>query len=220
MKTTIIQNNDIDTPARQIAGYIKKQLASNKSVLWMVSGGSVIKVAVRVRQLLGALKTDTVLHVALCDERYGEVGHLNSNLEKLLLAGFDSTGLIIHPVLRGGAIASTSKNYNNTLHKVLGDVDSMIGILGMGADGHTAGLLPGNPLMDRPDYVGYFTGPDFERITTTPALLRQIDQVCLYAVGEEKWPIISKIDTTTLPVACLRQAKYVTVYTDYKGAKL
>lgn len=217
MKTTIIQKNDIDTPAQQIAGYIKKQLDSNKSVLWLVSGGSAIKVAVRARQLLGRLKTGIVLHVALCDERYGSVGHSNSNLEQLIEAGFDTANLKIYPVLTGGTIESTSRDYNETLHNILQKVGSTVGLLGMGADGHTAGLLPGNPLMDSSDYVGFFEGQDFKRITTTPALLRQIDQIFLYAVGREKWPIIRQIDSTLLPVASLRQSKNVTVYTDYKG---
>lgn len=219
MRIITIPSHDIDSPSRQIADYIKGSLAKNKAVLWMISGGSAIKVAVLARQYIGALSERDKLHVALIDERYGEMNHQDSNSRQLVESGFDVSGLELHPVLIGQNLGTTSRRYNDMLDGLLHDVDVSIGLLGMGADGHTAGLLPANPLMETMEYVGFFDGFDFQRITTTPAFLRLIDEVVLYAAGESKWQVIGQLETTQLPVGCLRESKNLTVYTDYKGDK-
>lgn len=220
MNIVHIPADDLDTPARFVTDYIKGQLASGKAVLWLVAGGSAIKVAVHTRELLGALNPTDILRVALTDERYGAVDHPDSNARQLVEAGFDMSGLTFYPTLKGEDIATTSQQYSETLNILAKDCDAIIALLGMGVDGHTAGLLPGNPLMDTADYAGQFDGFDFQRVTTTPTLLHHVDEAVLYAVGQSKWPIISQLATTDLPVAVLRQAKNLTVFSDYKETKL
>ena len=60
-----------------------KALSEGKSVLWLVSGGSNIKASV---QIIDSISMDlrTNLSVMLADERYGPLGHTDSNWEQLL----------------------------------------------------------------------------------------------------------------------------------------
>lgn len=220
VKLITISLSDVESPAENIADYIKNHLIEKKAVLWLLPGGSATKVAVRARQLIGPLNKNEVLHVALTDERYGEKDHLDSNALQLIDAGFDIKGLKLHTPLKGYDIKVTSLRYDDTIEKIHKEVDATIGLFGMGSDGHTAGLLPGNPLMNSSASVGYFEGFDFQRITITPNFLRKIDKIVLYAVGEPKWSIIKKIKTTQKPVSCLLQAKSLTVYSDYKEGEL
>jgi len=213
-------SGDTKTTAQHIAAYINKQLEEGKSVLWLVSGGSAVGVAVQVRNLLGPLSSNNQLHVALIDERFGEPGHADSNERQLLDAGFDLSKLTFHPVLAGHDIDKTTRDYDAKLVKLVSKVDSIIGLFGMGSDGHTAGLLPGNPLMGSSSLVGHFDGPDYQRITITPAFIRQVDQAVLYAVGRAKWPTLRNLTTTNLPVASLHGAKNLVVFSDYKEEKL
>src|SRR6185437_3559960 len=65
-----------------------RELAGNKRVLWLVSGGSNIPASV---QIMSNISTDLSrrLTVMLADERYGEPGHPESNWEQLEQAGFE-----------------------------------------------------------------------------------------------------------------------------------
>lgn len=217
MRCITIRNDDIETPATYIARCIRTQLAEQKSVLWVVPGGSAIKVAVRARELLGGLTSQDKLHVVLSDERYGAVNHADSNAKQLADAGFDTTGLQFYSVLTGDDVQTTSRRYDDIVKNLSETSNTIVGLLGMGKDGHTAGLLPGNPLVGSVDDVGNFQSFDYKRITTTPAFLRRLDEAVIYAIGEDKWPVISQLETTDLPVAVLRGAQNLTVYSDYKG---
>lgn len=212
-----IAADDIEEPARYIAGRIRARLDAEQSVLWLISGGSAIKLAVRARQLLGALQQDHKLHVGLVDERYGEVDHKDSNTRQLLDSGFDTAGLAFYPVLTGQDIESATRAYGQTLRRLSRRTAVTIGLFGMGSDGHTAGLLPGNPLMSASDFVGHFDGDDYRRVTVTPSFIHRIDEAILYAVGDAKWPVLAELATTNLPVASLRGTDSLTVFSDYRS---
>jgi len=190
----------------------------DQDILWLVSGGSAIEIAVEARKLLDVTKTDKRLHVGLIDERYGSKDHKDSNYLALIQAGFNTSGIIMHPVLKNKSLETTTSDYNQIITKLVNDCNTVIALYGMGGDGHTAGLLPNNPIMNSEQIVDSYKGKDFYRITTTPRLIKLLDEVVLYVVGKSKWPIISMFirnQADNLPVEILYNAKKLSVYTDY-----
>lgn len=215
-----INTNENEAPAHYIASIIVPLLADNKCVIWLVSGGSALTVAVRARQLIGKAVTTDQLHVGLADERYGSPGHADSNYQQLIDAGFLTKNVIMHPVLAGKDTAQTAASYAATLGYLLNKSDAAIGLFGMGKDGHTAGLLPDNPIMQKPNLADYYIAPDFERISITPLCIGRLDAAVLYAVGKDKWPALKTLENSAserLPVCALKKAASLIVYSDYKG---
>src|SRR5688572_30377315 len=82
--------------AKKIAGHLSK----GRKILWLVTGGTNIKVAVSAGKLLKNQDL-TNLTISLTDERYGPVGHPDSNWHQLKQAGFDLPGATMIPVLQG-----------------------------------------------------------------------------------------------------------------------
>ncbi len=212
----------VDDTAYYLADCIRDKLAESKSVLWLVSGGSAMEAAAAARNILGDVSRDSVLHVGLIDERYGPVGHKDSNYQQLLDAGFRTDQLIMHAVLHDGVSRDTcTAEYSQTLQTLFANVGYTIGLFGMGADGHTAGLLPDSPLThEDTELVGTYTGPDFERISITPAAIRRLDEAVLFAVGQSKWPALQQFlqdgPTDAVPVRILKTAQSYTLRSDYQ----
>jgi len=99
-------------------------------------------------------------------------------------------------------LATAADQYNEQIRILFEDVlkhDGIsISLLGMGADGHTAGIFPypenpeffENMFVNTDRYVvGYNVGdknPHKERITLTLIALRNVDYTFVYVVGEDK----------------------------------
>ena len=69
-------------------------------------------------------------------------------------------------------------------------------LLGMGADGHTASLFPGSPLVDeRRRRVAPAAGPTppRERLTITPPVIAAARRVAVLVAGAEKAPTIAAV---------------------------
>jgi 6-phosphogluconolactonase/glucosamine-6-phosphate isomerase/deaminase len=60
-----------------------------------------------------------------------------------------------------------------------------------------------------------------QRITMTPLAIRQLDEAVVYAVGEQKWPIIDgfekDIPGNTQPAQFLKEVPILVVCSDHKG---
>ncbi len=99
--------------------------------------------------------------------------------------------------------------------------DSVIGLFGAGADGHTAGLLPHCPLLDEQTRIfSHYDAPDFRRLTLCPPATSQLDHAYLYATGEPKWWVIDALrhegSRYDVPVLILQDADHTTVLSDVK----
>lgn len=212
-----------DDAAQDIADRIRTALSKNQTVLWLVSGGSAIAVAVQARRQLGQLQPNERLIVSLVDERFVPMGHTDSNWQQLISNGFDMSGTQTYPMLEVGVTVETIvTTYDRLLRDLLNQANYRIGLFGIGADGHTGGLLPHNPVMsDENQLVGHFKGPDYERITVTPALVRKLDDKVVYVLGEQKWPAIASMlkdgPVDEIPARILTKNGNVTIFTDYKG---
>ncbi len=205
-----------DQAIRQIAQAINRALEKG-SVLLLLSGGSNIKNAVAIQQQLNL--GNSRLTVSLVDERYGDIGHADSNWQQLLEAGFDTSGVRVIPVLTGEAPEQTADAFGAALSYAFQNHDTVIGMLGMGADGHTSGILPDSLAVAATDLVVHYQGPDHQRITTTPVALQHLDTAFLVAYGDNKRTQLEtllheSVPITEQPVQLLKQLSDVRIYSD------
>lgn len=157
-------------------------------VLYLASGGSSISVTIAVVNALPP-EVRARLTFTLTDERYGKVGHTDSNWRQLLAGGLDLSGITTLPVLSGAAtsIEATATLFGDRLMKLFAKKPYVIALFGVGADSHIAGILPESPAAqekERP-VVAYHAG-EYERLTITPQIFRHIDSAYVYARGEAK----------------------------------
>ncbi len=215
-----ISLDDIETPAQCIAELILHSVALEKPVLWLVSGGSCIGVAVAVSEILSKNISDTAeIHVALVDERYGAQGHENSNWSQLMSAGFVTGSMHMNPILQtSSSVQETTEDYNIRIQKLLDRELTIIGLFGIGADGHTAGLLPNNSVSNSEKLYAHYDGLDFERITATPKMIGLAHHTVIYATGDTKKVAISELiesgAKSNLPAAVLWQNQNAALFSD------
>ena len=147
--------------------------------------------------------------IALIDERYGSRFHNNSN-EKMI----QDTGLLplgeelnipFYPILQAPQLdlETTADNYDMTVRYLFSGFPKSVGVLGIGVDGHTAGIAGNrpqtlgqegfeNPLFgetQKNNFVASFSdleGPFKERITLTFLGLSMVDFYLVLLFGEDK----------------------------------
>jgi 6-phosphogluconolactonase/glucosamine-6-phosphate isomerase/deaminase len=209
--------------AGHIADTISRALAGNNRVLWLVPGGSSIAVAVEASRLLQGNDLQR-LSVTLTDERFGPVGHTDSNWLQLQEAGFALPGAKLVPVLDGHDREATVRAYGQLLTRLFAEHDFKLGLFGLGADGHIAGALPASPAVSSSDMaVGYVAGV-FERITMTPQAITQLDEAVVYAMGESKQPVLTQLQKELpldqQPAQVLKKVPSVTIYNDMIGEEV
>lgn len=215
--------NTIETKkvAEFISDQILKQLEQNKKVLWFVTGGSGIAVASEVSKIL-INKSHSKLTVMLTDERYGDLDHINSNWHQLTELGFVLPEAKLIPILDGNTRTETTNKFNENLKTELEKADYKIGLFGVGADGHTAGILPESEAVSSEDLAYEYSTPAFERITMTPKAIKMIDEIIVFMKGEEKWKVVEdllnkEIELNKQPAQILKQVPLLTIFTDYQN---
>jgi 6-phosphogluconolactonase len=205
------------TGAKRLLVTLQEQLQAGKHVLWLVSGGSNVDMECDIAK---RLKDTANLTVALIDERYGKPGHADSNYQKLVDGDFTKNDVVLLPVLENGLdIKQTAAAYSEKLEKLLDEADVVIAQLGIGADGHTAGVLPRSPVVESKKLIEHYEGPDFQRITMTLEALRFADVVFVFAYGEDKLGALTRLRDENLPLAeqpsqILKQLPEVYLYND------
>jgi 6-phosphogluconolactonase/glucosamine-6-phosphate isomerase/deaminase len=197
---------------------LKKQLEEGKRVLWIVSGGSNIPLTIEVINELPAKLTRRLTMLPV-DERYGPEGHKDSNIKQLYDAGFNPKYAVLFAPLDGSSLDETVRNYEKAAAIAFGHTDMAIAQLGMGTDGHIAGILPDSPALKAESLVTAYQGPDYMRITMTFAALRRIHQAYLFAYGRPKRAALDRLCDGDYPIndqpaQVLRELREVTVYND------
>ncbi|MDP3982447.1 MAG: 6-phosphogluconolactonase [bacterium] len=192
----IIEVKDKKEGARIAFDLLKKIV--NKETALFLSGGSSPKV---LYELISQDTTCSVKPLAFCtvDERWGSPDHKDSNELMIEQTGLyvyaKAVGIEVHKIL-GGILnrSETAKRYIVVLEGVLARAASSVAIMGIGIDGHTAGIAPGIK-FDRESLVGDYihVAPDWqypERITITPKALGIIEKRIILAYGEDKLPAL------------------------------
>jgi len=186
-----------------VAGKIGEYFKQNKKVLWLLSGGSNIALEV---ETLNTLKREfgenlkECLAVTLVDERYGNIGHQDSNWIQLLQNGFDISLVRALPILCGLEPKETVIKFGKNYRDLTAWADIIIGQFGLGSDGHTAGVLPDTIGVTDQSTACFYKSDKYERITLTLKTIRNIDIAYTFALGESKKEIIESLQVTDLPL--------------------
>lgn len=205
----------------------------NKPILLMVSGGSAFSLLDSISKYeLGTNITLTVL-----DERFSTDVTIN-NFSQLEETNFYKTAVasgvktISTKVLAGENLEALQERFDLALHSWREENEEgvIIATMGIGSDGHTAGILPVETGVDFAGaewVVGYTVAPEInehrERVTVTETFLRnQVNETIVYAVGREKYSWVQKINSDEEPIKAfpaliLRAMMSVKIFTNNEG---
>lgn len=220
-----IKSPDQQLGIQALLDRLASELSLGKKVLWLVSGGSAVSAETSLVQSLNQAGLGEGLAIMLMDERYGPAGHSDSNWEQLLRAGCDFTNIEAHPVLEETMLPldETAARYAKKIEAILGAADVVIGLFGLGPDGHTAGILPDSPAVaDSSALVVSYHTEQFDRITLTRAALAQVDAGFVFAFGDAKAVALGRLQENTelfsaLPAKLLWDLPEVQVFNDQIG---
>lgn len=195
MKTVISNTSALDAGA-----YIQEQLSLDKErkILFIISGGSSLSVLAHINQsVLGDHIT-----VILSDERYTE-DPTGINFIQLQKTDFYTHGLEQHVNFISSkphnreSHSEFAQRLDTTLQTYLNEHTNLyvIGLFGIGEDGHTASIFPTSQVAFESTFKGdaLYTAVTQEvttytqRVTITPSCIQEtLDEVVLYAVGSVK----------------------------------
>jgi 6-phosphogluconolactonase len=184
--------------ARFIAEQARDAVASRGRFAFAVSGGRTPWL------MLEALAAEQVpwssVHLFQVDERIAPAGHADRNLTHIQeslgeRAPLDPSHLHAMPVEDADLDAAAGR-YAAELRTVTGAPPVLDLVhLGLGTDGHTASLVPGDPALEVVDADVALTGPyqGRRRMTLTLPALDRARRVLWVVTGEEKAAIVSRL---------------------------
>jgi 6-phosphogluconolactonase len=220
-----------DKAAKALFAVCDKVPADSAPVIALCGGRSVVG-------LLGALKREAAhqpaglmqrIHFFMADERLVPLSDENSNygaLKRLLFDDLVREGAIrqeqlhpLHPDPREGDHGCAA--YAEELRRFGGHFTAVV--LGIGEDGHVAGLFPRHPVLQRREntFFSFYDSPKPppQRMTASAQLVRESDLCVLLALGEgkrEAWERFSRDETPfeECPSVIGKEAKECVVVTD------
>mgnify|MGYP001605367425 CR=1 FL=1 len=218
-----------------------------QKTLLLLSGGSATKLYPLLAEFIKTSNLDlNFLAFGQVDERFGKgLGFRVQGLGEKDINSYliGKTGLWdackerkipYYLVSQEGTLEKSADQYNKTIEKLFKEYIYKVAILGIGEDGHTAGLIPGyGSEWDIDKYaVGYdhrqngprgpFCPGGFRfRISLTPKVISQLDYGIIVALGEKKRKAIEQaldpINQNNLnkyPAAIIQKIKKVDLFTD------
>ncbi|HEY1489541.1 MAG TPA: 6-phosphogluconolactonase [Verrucomicrobiae bacterium] len=207
---------DADTVAREAARVIATEarvaVAARGRFAMAVSGGRT------PWQMLRALAGEEIswekVHVFQVDERIAPAGDPDRNLTHL------RESLLSHAPLRPEQIyampveeidlEAAARNYADIIEKIAGSPPALdLAHLGLGPDGHTASLIPGDPVLDISDADVALTGvyQKRRRMTLTYPLLNRARRILWVVTGDEKVDMLTRLrdGDVTIPAGRIRR---------------
>lgn len=194
--------------AQRTAEILNSQLQA-RNVLWLLAGGSAKNYYEHVGKLLDGELDFTKLTISLGDERYDINPNHNTatwpELEKLdVFKMLQDKGAKVFQILSGGTIEVETERFHSLLEKELQQESYVLANQGIGADGHTAGIIPiedkesfKETYLNKGYVVGHAKGGEHpNRVTISPSMLLRADGILAYAVGDDKKPALKMIFDT------------------------
>ena len=198
--------------ARLIAAEARSAVAARGQFNVAVSGGHT------PWRMLRALADENVpwksLHIVQVDERVAPAGDPDRNLTHLrdnLLghASLPSPQIYAMPVEEHD-LEAAAESYSRTLQQLAGSLPVLDLVhLGLGTDGHTASLVPGDPVLDVSDRDVAVTGvyQKRRRMTLTYPMLNRSRRVLWVVTGREKSGMLARLCSgdVSIPAGRIRQ---------------
>ena len=194
--------SDADTVARAGAAFIaaeaRASVAARGRFVVAVSGGQT------PWKMLRALADEEVpwagVHVVQVDERVAPAGDADRNLthlrESLLGSGWLSLEQVHAMPVEAADLAAASERYAEMLRGIAGSPAVIdVAHLGLGPDGHTASLVPGDPVLDVSDTDVALTGvyQGRTRMTLTYPILNRSRRILWLVTGHEKAAMLARL---------------------------
>ena len=193
----------------------------NQTVLFL-SGGNTPK---PLYKALAKEKKLKVGAVAMVDDRYSLHQQYSNEFmmrESGLAPYLESKDIEFYSILKFGlSREQTAREYEQNVKLLLSRFKKKVAVLGIGSDGHTAGILPGTKLLGDSLVADFNTrGEEFKgRITLTFKALSEFDRLVVLAFGKEKknalMQMLAKEPTQKIPARFLVMDKTLLI-TDQK----
>ncbi|MBL9122801.1 MAG: 6-phosphogluconolactonase [Planctomycetaceae bacterium] len=200
--------------ARFIAAAAPAALAARGRFLLAVSGGQT------PWQMLRALAEEplpwSAIHLFQVDERVAPSGDTDRNLTHLAecLAGSPAASRIhLHPMpVEAGDLDGAAREYALDLARIAGAPPILDLIhLGLGPDGHTASLVPGDPVLEVSNAEVALTGvyQSRRRMTLTYPALNRARQLLWVITGSEKADALARLRSgdPSIPAGRIEQGR-------------
>ena len=214
MKVEILA--DADAAARSAAGVIaadaRAAVAARGRFLMAVSGGK--SPWVMLRDLANEDVPWKDVHVFQVDERVAPAGDPDRNLTHLresLLSHAPLPPDQIHAMpVESPDLELAARGYARTLEGLAGTPPVLdLAHLGLGPDGHTASLVPGDPVLQVTDRDVALTGlyQDRRRMTLTYPMLNRSRRILWLVTGSDKITALAKLRAgdTVIPAGRIRR---------------
>src|SRR3984893_4375840 len=193
---------DADSVAREAASLIavaaRAAVAERGRFIMAVSGGHTPWVM--LRNLTREEVPWDKVHLAQVDERVAPPGHPDRNLthleESLLEHAPLPPGQVYAMPVESADLELAAKQYAATLAKIAGSPPVLDLVhLGLGPDGHTASLVPGDAVLEVNDadvaVTGIYQGR--RRMTLTYPIINRARRVLWVVTGSEKVEILARL---------------------------
>jgi 6-phosphogluconolactonase len=216
MSVSIEVLGDADAVARKaaaaIAGEARAAVAARGCFFVAVSGGRT------PWQMLRALAGEDVpwkcVHVLQVDERIAPAGDPSRNLTHLRESLLEHAPLpperIYAMPVEETDIEAAARSYARTLEKIAGTPPVLdLAHLGLGPDGHTASLVPDDPVLEVADKDVALTGiyQGWRRMTLTYPMLNRSRRILWLVTGAEKVGMLARLLASdgSIPAGRVRQ---------------
>jgi 6-phosphogluconolactonase len=207
---------DADAVAKEaaiiIAAAARAAVAARGRFIMAVSGGRT------PWAMLRALSSEDLpwkeFHVVQVDERVAPAGHPDRNLTRLrenLIGHSPLPPEQIHPMpVDSSDLEVAARGYALTLKEIAGSPPVLDLVhLGLGPDGHTASLVPGDPVLNVTDRDVALTGiyQERRRMTLTYPILNRSRSILWLVTGSEKVGMLSRLrdGDPSIPAGRVRQ---------------
>lgn len=218
--------------ATDVATVIGKHLGNGLNVYLYLSGGSAINAYTPLANILERSNTKLEnLQLAQVDERYDiNPLHKDSN-QKAIIDGAEiiqllaAKGAHVRWMLNAQSVEIETASYNRFVSRAAESQRTVqIAILGIGEDGHIAGIKPGEKSLFGSRFLSdemavSYESDDFPlRMTLTIWALQKFEALFVYAIGEQKRRVLLSLERDESlhksPVHFLKSHQNTAVYTD------
>jgi 6-phosphogluconolactonase len=200
MKIEILADADAvaNKAAEIIAAAARTAVTARGRFVIAVSGGRTPWVMLRA-----LAKQDVpwpAVHVVQVDERVAPAGHPDRNLTHLYESLLEHAPLrreqIYAMPVEAAELAGAAERYTETLQNIGGSPPVLDLVhLGLGADGHTASLVPGDPVLNVTDSDVALTGvyQGRRRMTLTYPILNRSRRILWVVTGSDKVDALARL---------------------------